>query len=234
MDNMKMNRQTARISRSAWSVLLCLVMVLGMLPTAALAEEAEPPAGSFSVSVTDEAETPLPGAKFWLSPQGSGNSYFATSGSDGLATFTDVMSGTYKLTEQVEPEGYVGSDDAYVVSATSGSDGLATFTDVMSGTYELTEQIEPDGYVISDDTYIVVVDHEGGVNYLYPVDGSPEDSVPFGPGATIATFVNAPSPEVTLTIPVTKIVRCGDHCRIRQRPVPGGHPYHSRNENRPL
>ena len=165
---MKMSRQTARISRNAWSVLLCLVMVLGMLPTAALAEEAEPPAGSFSVFVTDEEGKPLPGAKFWLSPQGPGNSYFATSGSDGLATFTEVMSGTYKL----------------------------------------MEQIEPDGYVRSDDTYIVVVDHEGDGNYLYPVGGSLEDSVPFGPCATIATFVNAPSPEVTLTIPVTKIVRC--------------------------
>lgn len=165
---MKMSTQETRTARRIWSVLLCLVMVLGMLPTAALAEEAEPPAGSFSVFVTDEEGKPLPGAKFWLSPQGPGNSYFATSGSDGLATFTEVMSGTYKL----------------------------------------MEQIEPDGYVISDDTYIVIVDRENGGNYLYPIDGSPEDSAPFGPGAIIATFVNAPSPEVTLTIPVTKIVRC--------------------------
>lgn len=163
---MKMSTQEIRTARRIWSVLLCLVIVLGMLPTAALAEETEPPAGSFSVSVTDDKGSPLAGATFWLSPQGPGNSYFATSGSDGLATFTEVMSGTYKL----------------------------------------MEQIEPDGYVISDGSYIVVVD--GGGNYLYPDGGNREDSVPFGPGATIATFVNAPSPEVTLTIPVTKIVRC--------------------------
>ena len=145
---MKTRRQEARTARSVWSILLCLVMVLGMLPTAALAEETEPPVGSFSVSVTDDKGSPLAGATFWLSPQGLGNSYFATSGSDGLATFTEVMSGTYKL----------------------------------------MEQIEPDGYVISDDTYIVVVD--GGGNYLYPDGGSPEESVSFGPGGTIATFVN--------------------------------------------
>ena len=73
---MRKRKNTGRLL----SILLCLVMVLGMLPTTALADEPQlegdpiPESISFSVMKTDDNGSPLKGAHFELTPMQGTNS----------------------------------------------------------------------------------------------------------------------------------------------------------------
>ena len=107
------------------SILLCLVMVLGMLSTTALADEPQPEGDpmpesiSFSVKKEDDQGNPLKGAHFELTPWGntSGEGKFAYSDENGIATFdTNINPGTYKLVETEAPFGYLPSSYQYIVT----------------------------------------------------------------------------------------------------------------------
>jgi len=80
-----------------------------------------------------DAERLLEGAEFTLQKQGTENSMEATTGNDGIATFTGIQRGaTYYLRETQAPSNYmtagpwileVGSEDATLYPATENSDG---------------------------------------------------------------------------------------------------------------
>ena len=77
--------------------------------------------GAITVKKTDAIGNPLAGAVFALENSRGDAVYTATSNSLGEAQFTNVGSGVYTLVEQAAPEGYVLSDQSYVLSV-SGSD----------------------------------------------------------------------------------------------------------------
>ena len=80
-----------------------------------------PSGAAITVKKTDGAGAPLAGAVFALENSRGDAVYTATSNSLGEAQFTNVGSGVYTLVEQAAPEGYVLSDQSYVLSV-SGSD----------------------------------------------------------------------------------------------------------------
>lgn len=85
-----------------------------------------------------DAEKLLEGAKFTLKEQGTENSMEATTGNDGIATFTGIQRNTtYDLRETQAPSNYmtagpwileVGSEDATLYPATENPDGTLTQT----------------------------------------------------------------------------------------------------------
>ena len=85
-----------------------------------------------------DAEKKLEGAEFTLKEQGQETSVKATTGKDGIATFTGIRRGaTYELRETTPPSGYmtagpwileVGSEDATLYPATENPEGTLTQT----------------------------------------------------------------------------------------------------------
>ena len=76
-----------------------------------------------------EVKVLLPGVRFCLegrSIYGTRVLEYATSGANGLVSFTDIETGTYKMTEVSAPEGYIRSEIEYTV--TIGENGLAHIT----------------------------------------------------------------------------------------------------------
>lgn len=163
------------------SILLCLVMVLGMLPTTALADEPQlegdpiPESISFSVMKTDDNGSPLKGAHFELTPMQGTNSEgkFAYSDENGIATFdTNITPGTYKLFEAEAPFGYLPSSYQYIVT--------------------VLQEPNNEGKLLGIKQYVT-----GPVNI---------PTVWHTNGATIATFVNKPVEKVEISLSIEKTV----------------------------
>ena len=95
---------------------------------------------NLQITKTDsvDAEKKLEGAEFTLKEQGQETSVKATTGKDGIATFTGIRRGaTYELRETTPPSGYmtagpwileVGSEDATLYPATENPEGTLTQT----------------------------------------------------------------------------------------------------------
>lgn len=163
------------------SILLCLVMVLGMLSTTALADEPQlegdpiPESISFSVMKTDDNGSPLKGAHFELTPMQGTNSEgkFAYSDENGIATFdTNITPGTYKLFEAEAPFGYLPSSYQYIVT--------------------VLQEPNDEGKLLGIKQYVT-----GPVNI---------PTVWHTNGATIATFVNKPVEKAEISLSIEKTV----------------------------
>ena len=163
------------------SILLCLVMVLGMLSTTALADEPQPEGDpmpepiSFSVKKTDDNGSPLKGAHFELTPvQGTnGEGKFAYSDENGIATFdTNITPGTYKLVEAEAPFGYLPSSDQYIVTVLQEPNNEGKLLGIMP--------------YVTGPVNIPIVWHTNG--------------------ATIATFVNKPEEKAEISLSIEKTV----------------------------
>ena len=174
---MRKRKNTGRLL----SILLCLVMVLGMLPTTALADEPQlegdpiPESISFSVMKTDDNGSPLKGAHFELTPMQGTNSEgkFAYSDENGIATFdTNITPGTYKLFEAEAPFGYLPSSYQYIVT--------------------VLQEPNDEGKLLGIKQYVT-----GPVNI---------PTVWHTNGATIATFVNKPVEKAEISLSIEKTV----------------------------
>ena len=174
---MRKRKNTGRLL----SILLCLMMVLGMLSTTALADEPQPEGDpmpepiSFSVKKTDDNGSPLKGAYFELTPvQGTnGEGKFAYSDENGIATFdTNITPGTYKLFEAEAPFGYLPSSYQYIVT--------------------VLQEPNNEGKLLGIMQYVT-----GPVNI--PTEWHTN-------GATIATFVNKPEEKVEISLSIEKTV----------------------------
>ena len=163
------------------SILLCLVMVLGMLSTTALADEPQlegdpiPESISFSVMKTDDNGSPLKGAHFELTPMQGTNSEgkFAYSDENRIATFdTNITPGTYKLFEAEAPFGYLPSSYQYIVT--------------------VLQEPNDEGKLLGIKQYVT-----GPVNI---------PTVWHTNGATIATFVNKPVEKAEISLSIEKTV----------------------------
>lgn len=129
--------------------------------------------GTVSVKKVDETGDALAGATFGLFPvDASGVAasvpvMSATSGSDGIATFTNVHWGVYRVKETAAPEGYTISDAAPIVTVDAQHLTVAagTVTDrPITGTVILTKTSD-DGTPLA------------GVEFaLYPVTKGPDGS----------------------------------------------------------
>lgn len=129
--------------------------------------------GTVSVKKVDETGAALAGATFGLFPvDASGVAasvpvMSATSGSDGIATFTNVHWGVYRVKETAAPEGYTISDAAPIVTVDAQHLTVAagTVTDrPITGTVILTKTSD-DGTPLA------------GVEFaLYPVTKGPDGS----------------------------------------------------------
>ena len=177
---MRKRKNTGRLL----SILLCLVMVLGMFPTMALADEPQPEGDpmpesiSFSVMKTDDNGSPLKGAHFELTPWGntSGEGRFAYSDENGIATFdTNINPGTYKLVETEAPFGYLPSSYQYIVT--------------------VLREPNDEGKLLGIRQYVT-----GPMNIPYEWHRN---------GATIATFVNTPDEKAEISLPIEKTVAQG-------------------------
>ena len=174
---MRKRKNTGRLL----SILLCLVMALGMLSTAALADEPQPEGDpmpepiSFSVKKTDDNGSPLKGAHFELTPvQGTnGEGKFAYSDENGIATFdTNITPGTYKLVEAEAPFGYLPSSDQYIVTVLQEPNNEGKLLGIMP--------------YVTGPVNIPIVWHTNG--------------------ATIATFVNKPEEKAEISLSIEKTV----------------------------
>ena len=174
---MRKRKNTGRLL----SILLCLVMVLGMLPTTALADEPQlegdpiPESISFSVMKTDDNGSPLKGAHFELTPMQGTNSEgkFAYSDENGIATFdANITPGTYKLFEAEAPFGYLPSSYQYIVT--------------------VLQEPNDEGKLLGIKQYVT-----GPVNI---------PTVWHTNGATIATFVNKPVEKAEISLSIEKTV----------------------------
>ena len=174
---MRKRKNTGRLL----SILLCLVMVLGMLSTTALADEPQPEGDpmpepiSFSVKKTDDNGRPLKGAHFELTPvQGTnGEGKFAYSDENGIATFdTNITPGIYKLFEAEAPFGYLPSSDQYIVTVLQEPNNEGKLLGIMP--------------YVTGPVNIPIVWHTNG--------------------ATIATFVNKPEEKAEISLSIEKTV----------------------------
>ena len=175
---MRKRKNTGRLL----SILLCLVMVLGMLPTTALADEPQlegdpiPESISFSVMKKDDNGSPLKGAHFELIPiQGTnGEGKFAYSDENGIATFdTNITPGTYTLAETEAPFGYVAAADQYTVE--------------VYGTPDAEENVLSVKPIIHNSVWNIM-------------------ATPHKNGATIATFFNKPVEKAEISLSIEKTV----------------------------
>ena len=98
------------------------------LPSASISEVTKVPMTDFSFEKTDKNGNPLSGARFTLENDATGAIKSATSGSAGTVTFRNLKEGTYTLTENVAPNGYVVSSDRWKikVEAVDGENAVAT------------------------------------------------------------------------------------------------------------
>lgn len=80
--------------------------------------------GNLNFKKTDEKGKGLKGAKFKLEGSAVGNnkevSRAEPSAEDGTVSFDNIPSGTYKLTEEIAPDGYIKSNDEYTVVISYG------------------------------------------------------------------------------------------------------------------
>lgn len=98
------------------------------LPSASISEVTKVPMTDFSFEKTDKDGNPLSGARFTLENDATGEIKRATSGSAGTVTFRNLKGGTYTLTENIAPDGYVVSSDTWKikVEAVDGENAVAT------------------------------------------------------------------------------------------------------------
>ena len=151
------------------SILLCLVMVLGMLPTMALADEPEARSTGipFQVKSTDESGNPLVGIKIKLFPvpeegeEAQPAIAEAKTNSDGIATFEkttpsdpaedpkDIPPGKYTVWQ--DPISFTGNNgnykpdmNYYNVTVTDAEDGSETILTIVNPSivYDLTIPVE--------------------------------------------------------------------------------------------
>ena len=185
---MRKRKNTGRLL----SILLCLVMVLGMIPTTALADEPKlegdpiPESISFSVMKTDDNGSPLKGAHFELTPmQGTnGEGKFAYSDENGIATFdTNINPGTYKLVEAEAPFGYLPSSDQYIVT--------------------VRQEPNDEGKLLGIKQYVTGTENSPIVWHMN--------------GATIATFVNKPEEKAEISLSIEKTVVQGGNIAPARR-----------------
>ena len=131
---MKTSNPKARTARRFWSILLSLVMVLTMLPTAALADGPDPVSIQtrlpFSVEVTDEAGNELEGVeielwkKDWQSLGETQPTASAFTDTSGIATFDgEIPAGEYVLWQEALnfPTNYYRDPNEYPVTITTGT-----------------------------------------------------------------------------------------------------------------
>ena len=117
-------------TRKLLGLLLCCVMLAGLLPNVVSAATA---GGTFTVKKVDQDGQPLEGATFILTINNpdtisAEGAYEVLSNSQGVATFSNVPTGSYILSESAAPEGYVKSDETYslFVNGDSGEVFLCT------------------------------------------------------------------------------------------------------------
>lgn len=144
--------------------------------------------GTVSVKKVDETGDALAGATFGLFPvDASGVAasvpvMSATSGSDGVATFTNVHWGVYQVKETSAPEGYTLSDTALTVTVDAQHLTVAagTVTDrPITGTIILTKTSD-DGTPLA------------GVEFaLYPVTKGPDGSTTVADGPAMRALSDA-------------------------------------------
>lgn len=155
---MKTSNPKARTARRFWSLLLSLVMVLALLPTAALAYGTDPVSIQtglpFTVKATDEADNPLAGIeielwkKDWQSSGEIRPVASATTDASGIATFDGrIPEGEYVLWQETLgfPANY--HRDPYEYPVTVAADGATPDGPVMtfknpSIMYDLTIPVE--------------------------------------------------------------------------------------------
>ena len=127
---MKTSNPKAKTARRFWSILLSLVMVLTMLPTAALADGPDPVSIPFTVEVTDEAGNELEGVeielwkKNWQSLGVTGPTASAFTDTSGIATFDEeIPAGEYVLWQEPVgfPANYLRDPNEYPVTITTGT-----------------------------------------------------------------------------------------------------------------
>ena len=127
---MKTSNPKAKTARRFWSVLLSLVMVLALLPTAALADGPDPVSIPFTVEVKDEAGNELEGVeielwkKDWQSLGETRPTASAFTDTSGIATFDEeIPAGEYVLWQEPVgfPENYHRDPNEYPVTITTGT-----------------------------------------------------------------------------------------------------------------
>lgn len=98
-------------------IILCAAMIFAMTATAFGATAL----GTFTVLKTDDAGNPLKGAEFVLIAEGTTEpAYAKLSDENGSALFAGVADGTYTLKENTAPNGYIKSDDEYIIYVVNG------------------------------------------------------------------------------------------------------------------
>ena len=148
------------------SILLTLVMLLSLLPMAALAAEEESVAQTATIVVMkrDSNQQPLAGATFTLTLTGSNQpDYTAVSGEDGLVTFTDVADGSYTLAESEAPAGYIKDDATWTFNV---SNGVVSGNDGTPYNNSDPLRIANEPALAPELPDIVVWKTDGGQNYL--------------------------------------------------------------------
>lgn len=118
-------------TRKLLGLLLCCVMLAGLLPNVVSAATA---GGTFTVKKVDQDGQPLEGATFILTINNpdtisAEGAYEVLSDSQGVATFSDVPTGSYILSESAAPEGYVKSDETYSLYVNGDSGEVFLYTD---------------------------------------------------------------------------------------------------------
>lgn len=94
------------------------------LPNARVAQVSQDPLANFSFTKVNNAGEPLSGARFKLTNTAdSSESYNAKSIENGIVSFNDLRTGTYKLEEITAPDGYNISGETWVVKVEKTSDG---------------------------------------------------------------------------------------------------------------
>lgn len=118
-------------TRKILGLLLCCVMLAGLLPNVVSAAQS---GGTFTVKKVDQDGQPLAGATFVLTIDNPDNTaaevaYEVRSDSKGIATFSDVSTGSYILSESAAPEGYVKSDETYSLYVKEESGEVFLYTE---------------------------------------------------------------------------------------------------------
>jgi len=104
------------------------------------------PTASFYVTKLNEKEESLAGAIFYLTEQGAAETaYEATSDADGRVSFENVVSGTYILSENTAPAGYVKTNETYTFLVNTAEEDPHSVVKLLDGDayipYENTLQI---------------------------------------------------------------------------------------------
>lgn len=113
-----------RTRRRALSFLLCLALLLGLLPGAALA--GSDPTYELTLQLTARDGTPLAGAEFALDPDASSGTANDKTNDQGMLTFSGLTAGSYDIWQIDTAFAYDKTTSIYHVTIANG--GKITYT----------------------------------------------------------------------------------------------------------